>query len=160
MVKRLRLPDKGAGRFYLFYSGSNGQTTNELGIISSVGMKENVISVSKSGRIMRVKLFLEETVNIVSAYVPQVGCEEEEEEVFWRDWRAELEEVEAGERVITGGDLNEHIGINRAHAMGIAGDGLAFATHAQKQTRGTTVYDIKVGIERANLTSSYVDGNT
>nr|XP_027226231.1 uncharacterized protein LOC113818249 [Penaeus vannamei] len=41
------------------------------------------------------------------------GCEEEEKEDFWRDLRAELEEVEAGERMIIRGDLNGHIHINR-----------------------------------------------
>ena len=36
-------------------------------------------------RMMRVKLGIEETVvKVICAYAPQVGCEEEEKETFWR----------------------------------------------------------------------------
>ena len=49
----------------MFFSGSNEQSRNGVGIIFLVGMKENVINVSRSDRIMRIKLYLEETVNIV-----------------------------------------------------------------------------------------------
>ena len=38
-----------------------------------------------------------------------VGCEEEKE-TFWRQMDQELRAIPEGERVIVGGDLNEHVG--------------------------------------------------
>ena len=44
------------------------------------------MSVSKTNdRVMSVKLGIGETVvNVICAYAPQVGCEDEEKETFWR----------------------------------------------------------------------------
>ena len=42
-------------------------------------------------------------VNVICAYAPQVGCEEEEKETFWRQMDQELRAIPEGERVIVGG---------------------------------------------------------
>ena len=62
---------------------------------------------------MSVKLCLEETVNIVCGYAPQVGCEVEEKEKFWRELEEEVSLIPLGERVIFGADLNGHVGRER-----------------------------------------------
>ncbi|XP_059306265.1 uncharacterized protein LOC132057663 [Lycium ferocissimum] len=50
------------------------------------------------------------TLNIISAYAPQAGLDEEEKRRFWED----LEEVVGGisptEKLFIGGDFNGHIG--------------------------------------------------
>ena len=70
------------------------------------------MSVSRTNdRVMSVKLGIGETlVNVICAYAPQVGCEDEEKETFWRQMDHELRAIPEGERVIVGGDLNGHVG--------------------------------------------------
>ena len=65
-------------------------------------------------RVMSVKLGIGETVvNVICAYAPQVGCEDEEKETLWREMDQELRAIPEGETVIVGGDLNGHVGISR-----------------------------------------------
>ena len=60
----------------LLRSGANEQQWNGVGIVLSKVLKEDLISVSrKSDPVMSIELGLEEMViNIMCAYVPQVGC--------------------------------------------------------------------------------------
>ncbi|KAK4322781.1 hypothetical protein Pmani_006449 [Petrolisthes manimaculis] len=75
----------------LFYSGANGQGRNGVGIVLSKDLKGNVVGVRrKNDRVMSIKLSLEETVNILCAYAPQAGCEEEEKEALWEQLDHEL----------------------------------------------------------------------
>ena len=98
----------------LFYSGANLQGRNGVGIVLSKDLKDSLVSVSRrSDRVMSVKLCLEETVNIVCGYAPQVGCDEEEKEKFWRDLEEELSLISLEERVVLGADLNGHVGRER-----------------------------------------------
>ena len=53
------------------------------------------------------------TSNLEFVYAPQVGCGEEEKDTFWRQMDQELRAISEGERVIVGGYLNGHVGINR-----------------------------------------------
>ena len=73
------------------------------------------MSVSRTNdRVMSVKLGVGETVvNVICAYAPQVGCEDEDKETFWRHMDQELRAIPEGERVIVGGYLNGHVGISR-----------------------------------------------
>ena len=52
-------------------------------------------------------------VNVICAYAPHVGCQDEEKETFWRQMDQELRAIPEVERVIVGGDLNGHVGISR-----------------------------------------------
>ena len=52
-------------------------------------------------------------VNVICAYAPQVGSQDEQKDTFWRQMDQELREIPEGERVIVGGDLNGHVGISR-----------------------------------------------
>ena len=99
----------------LFYSGADERGRNGVGIVLSKEFKDSLVSVSRTNdRVMSVKLGIGETVvNVICAYAPQVGCEDEEKETFWRQMDQELRAIPEGERVIVGGDLNGHVGITR-----------------------------------------------
>ncbi|XP_069970998.1 uncharacterized protein [Penaeus vannamei] len=53
-----------------------------------------------------------EIVNIMSAYAPQMGCDEEEKTQFWEDLEEDLREIPESERLWIGGDFNGHCGSN------------------------------------------------
>ena len=64
-----------------------------------------------SDRAMGMKLEMGGIIlNVLSAYAPQVGCELEEKERFWRDMDELLEGVPMEERVLLGADFNAHVG--------------------------------------------------
>ena len=72
--------------FKLLYHGVDGRR-NGVSIILKEYYAKSVVEVKrKSGRMMCVKMEIEGVMmNIISAYVPQVGCELEEKEDFWND---------------------------------------------------------------------------
>ena len=98
--------------YKLFYSGANEQGRNGVGIVLSGEMKNAVTEINrKNDRIMRVKIcYSGETVNIFSAYAPQVGCTEEEKSCFWNEMNEVRQELEEHERIIVGADFNGHVG--------------------------------------------------
>ncbi|MCJ8747486.1 hypothetical protein PDJAM_G00154020 [Pangasius djambal] len=60
---------------------------------------------------MRLKLEIEGVMlNVVSGYVPQVGCELEEKERLWSELDEVIESIPMGERVVIGADFNGHVG--------------------------------------------------
>ncbi|XP_027230979.2 uncharacterized protein [Penaeus vannamei] len=67
-----------------------------------------------------------EIVNIMSAYAPQMGCDEEEKTQFWEDVEEDLREILESERLWIGGDFNGHCGSNnrgKEDTIGIYGVG-------------------------------------
>ena len=66
-------------------------------------------------------------IDIVSAYAPQVGCDEEEKEAFWADLEEVAGKILRDERLVIGADLlNAHVGegnTNVEEAMGKHGFG-------------------------------------
>ena len=85
----------------LFYSGADERGRNGVGIVLSKEFKDSLVSVSRTNdRVMSVKLGIGETVvNVICAYAPQMGCEDEEKETFWRQMDQELRAIPEGERV-------------------------------------------------------------
>ena len=75
-----------------YYSGADATGRNGVGIVLSKEHKDSLVSVSRTNDlVMRVKLGIGETVgNVICAYAPQVGCEEEEKETFWIQMDQEL----------------------------------------------------------------------
>ena len=75
------------GGFKLLYHGVDGRRNGVSIILKEDYAKSVVVEVKrKSGRMMCVKMEIEGVmINIISAYVPQVGCELEEKEDFWND---------------------------------------------------------------------------
>lgn len=104
---------KDLGRGYkLYYSG--GRNRNGVGIVVSKELKDKVVDIKRNGdRIMSIKLCLDEKVNIVCAYAPQVGCDLEEKDEFWRNLQEQISVISQEERVMIGADLNGHIGKER-----------------------------------------------
>ncbi|XP_037794930.1 craniofacial development protein 2-like [Penaeus monodon] len=97
--------------YKLFYYGTNNRR-NGVGIILDPEMKKNVLEVNrKLDRLMRVKIQVENRIiNIVSAYAPQTGCEEEEKEEFWDNLGRVIQNVPPLEVLWVGGDLNGRVG--------------------------------------------------
>ncbi|PWA76137.1 cleavage/polyadenylation specificity factor, 25kDa subunit [Artemisia annua] len=105
--------------YKLWYSGSTS-ARNGVGVILAADLKDNVVHVNRcSDRIMAITLVIEEeTVNIISAYAPQVGLSDAEKRSFWDSLDELVRECPSDQRLFIGGDLNGHIG---AVADGYAG---------------------------------------
>ncbi|KAK3549380.1 hypothetical protein QTP86_001245 [Hemibagrus guttatus] len=98
----------GAG-FKLFYYGVDSKR-NGVGVVLKEEFVRNVLEVKRvSDRVMSLKLEIEGvTLNVVSGYAPQVGCELEEK--FWSELDEVMESIPTGERVVIGADFNGHVG--------------------------------------------------
>nr|GEZ08065.1 hypothetical protein [Tanacetum cinerariifolium] len=70
--------------YKLWYSGSN-IARNGVGIILAGRHKDSVVRVTRRGdRIMAISVVIEgETVNVISAYAPQVGLSDADKKRFW-----------------------------------------------------------------------------
>lgn len=108
--------------FKLFYNGSDGKR-NGVGIILNDDIKKGVFTVKRrSDRIIWKRVDLEgEIVNIMSAYAPQMGCDEEEKTQFREDLEEDLREIPESERLWIGGDFNGHCGSNNRGKEDIIG---------------------------------------
>ena len=102
-----------AGGHKLLYSGNNAGR-NGVAVILLVNIRENLIGVERrSDRVMSIKLRLDDTtLNVISAYAPQVGCLDEEKDQFWDEVDQVLYLIPQ-EKVILAGDLNRHVGQSR-----------------------------------------------
>ena len=103
-----------AGGHKLIYNGDSGR--NGVAIVLSKDIREALVQVNRrSERVMSIKLSEgNTTLTVISAYAPQVGCEEEEKDQFWRELEDELNVVPREEWALIGGDLNGHVGQDRS----------------------------------------------
>jgi len=111
----------------LWYNGSDNKR-NGVGIVLRKDLVDRVVEVERtSDRLMTMKLEVDGMlINIVSAYAPQVGCDNEEKEAFWADLEEVVEKIPRDERLVIGADLNAHVGegnTNDEEAMGKHGFG-------------------------------------
>ncbi|CAL5375401.1 unnamed protein product [Camellia sinensis] len=100
--------------FKLYYSGKD-RRRNGVGVIIAKGLVESVVAVTRKGdRIMLVKLVIGgNIVNIISAYAPQVGLDDQTKKDFWEQMDEILQEIPVGENLVIGGDFNGHVGIDK-----------------------------------------------
>ncbi|GMP99055.1 hypothetical protein CsSME_00046690 [Camellia sinensis var. sinensis] len=100
--------------FKLYYSGKD-RRMNGIEILIANGLVENVVAVIEKGdRIMLIKLIIgENIVNVVSAYAPPVGLDNQIKRDFGEQMDAILQEIPAGENLVIGGDFNSHVGIDK-----------------------------------------------
>ena len=110
------------------YSRGCERNKNGIGIILSASLTEDVVEVKRSSdRIMQMKLDYNGCMlNIISAYAPQTGCDEEEKDKFWEEMDTAMVSIPTEERVVIGADLNGHVGEGNAgceDVMGIHGFG-------------------------------------
>ncbi|GJW00939.1 retrovirus-related pol polyprotein LINE-1 [Tanacetum coccineum] len=83
-------------------------------------------------RIISLSLVIDgETVNVVSAYAPQVGLSDEVKKTFWDSLDEVVRELPTNQRLFLGGDLNGHIGaasdgnpgVHEGFGFGVRNDG-------------------------------------
>ncbi|XP_071739822.1 uncharacterized protein [Rutidosis leptorrhynchoides] len=98
--------------YKLWYSGSR-IARNGVGIFLGKLHKDNVVDVGRfSDRIMSVSLIIkEETFTVISAYAPHAGLGDAEKKSFWELLDEVVRGCPADHRLIIGGDLNGHIGV-------------------------------------------------
>ncbi|GJV39828.1 cytochrome P450 98A2-like protein [Tanacetum coccineum] len=112
--------NKEVNGYKLWYSGSH-TARNGVGVILRACLKDKVVHVNRcSDRIISLTLVIEgETVNVISAYAPQVGLSEEEKKAFWDSLDEVVRESPTDQRLILGGDLNGHIGATTEGYSGV-----------------------------------------
>ncbi|GJW90769.1 retrovirus-related pol polyprotein LINE-1 [Tanacetum coccineum] len=114
--------NKEVNGYKLWYSGSH-TARNGVRVILRACLKDKVVHVNRcSDRIISLTLVIEgETVNMISAYAPQVGLSEEEKKAFWDSLDEVVRESSTDERLILGGDLNGHIEVTTEGYSGVYG---------------------------------------
>ncbi|VFQ72995.1 unnamed protein product [Cuscuta campestris] len=97
--------------FKLWYSGL-ARGRNGVGVLVALELREFVVEVKRiSDRLMAIKLVLGGcAINVVSAYAPHVGLEDEVKREFWDALDGVVVGFPLTEKVIIGGDFNGHIG--------------------------------------------------
>ncbi|XP_070025547.1 uncharacterized protein [Nicotiana sylvestris] len=102
---------RNADGYKLCYSGVH-RGKNGVGILVDSHLRESVVEVRRvNDRLMAIKLVVGEcTLNVVSAYAPQVGLDEEIKRRFWEGLDDIVRSIPPSERLFIGGDFNGHIG--------------------------------------------------
>nr|GEU78756.1 putative RNA-directed DNA polymerase, eukaryota, reverse transcriptase zinc-binding domain protein [Tanacetum cinerariifolium] len=105
--------------YKLWYSGSS-TASNGVGVMVAERLKENVVRLTRrSDRIMAISVNIDgETVNVISAYAPQVGLSDVDKKRLWDALNELVRECPTDERLFIRGNLNGHI---EAVADGYAG---------------------------------------
>ncbi|XP_065658458.1 uncharacterized protein LOC136082970 [Hydra vulgaris] len=85
---------------------------NGVGVILKEEFSKSVVEVKRvSGRVICVKLEIDGVgMNVISAYAPQVGCDMEKKEEFWKELDEVVLQVPIEEKMILGADFNGHVG--------------------------------------------------
>nr|XP_016505488.1 PREDICTED: craniofacial development protein 2-like [Nicotiana tabacum] len=98
-------------RYKLWYSGHVGGK-NGVGILVDSDLRELVVEVNRvSDKLMGIKLVVGGFIlNVVSAYAPQMGLDEEFKRCFWEDLDEFVHCIPHSEKLFIGGDFNGHIG--------------------------------------------------
>ncbi|KAI5728124.1 craniofacial development protein 2-like [Diaphorina citri] len=107
-------------RFYLYWSGSNRNKRNGVGIIVNNKIKTNIVEtqyVSDRLITLKVKLHKLQLIDVIQCYVPQVGCDDAEKLLF----EELLEENIKNDNVIIMADMNAQVGLDRTNCESIIG---------------------------------------
>lgn len=85
---------------------------NGVGILVDRDLRELVVEDRRvSDRLMSIKLVVGGfTLNVISAYTPQVGLDKEVKRCFWEDFHEVVRGIPHTEKLFIGGDFNGHIG--------------------------------------------------
>ncbi|XP_066963172.1 uncharacterized protein [Macrobrachium rosenbergii] len=96
---------------YKVYHTGEDTRKKGVGIILHPDLQENVTEVQRiSNRLMGLKSVKDKRVwHIISAYAPQLGCSEEEKEVFRGKSEEYTERVPRSELLVLSGDMNAHV---------------------------------------------------
>ncbi|XP_070041541.1 uncharacterized protein [Nicotiana tomentosiformis] len=102
-------------------------------------LRESVVEVRRvNDRLMIIKLVVREcTLNVVRAYAPHAGLDEEVKRRFWEGLDEIVRQVPPTEKLFIGGDLNRHIGLI-AGGYGEVHGGFGFG---ERNGEGTSLLD-------------------
>uniref|UniRef100_A0A1S3YWF8 Craniofacial development protein 2-like n=1 Tax=Nicotiana tabacum TaxID=4097 RepID=A0A1S3YWF8_TOBAC len=102
---------KNADGYKLWYSGVV-RGKNGVGILVDSHLRESVVEVRHvNDRVITIKLVVGECIlNVVSAYAPQVGLDEEIKRRFWEGLDDISRSIPSSERLFVEEDFNCHIG--------------------------------------------------
>lgn len=130
--------------YKLWYSGKD-RNRNGVGIIVDSELIEQVVGVIRKGdRIIALKIIIgNKTMNVISAYAPQIGLDESIKIKFWKDLENLIQEIPQSEKVIIGGDLNGHIGQDNEDYDRIHG-GYGFGSQNKE---GKTILDFAIAYD-------------
>ncbi|XP_070007557.1 uncharacterized protein [Nicotiana sylvestris] len=125
-------------RYKLWYSGVV-RGKNGVGILVDRDLREYVVEVRRvNDRLMFIKFVIGEcTLNVVSAYAPQAGLDEEVKRCFWEGLDEIVRSISPTERLFIGGDFNGHIGM-AAGSYGEVHSGFGFG---DRNGGGTSLLD-------------------
>nr|XP_016453923.1 PREDICTED: craniofacial development protein 2-like [Nicotiana tabacum] len=100
-----------ADGYKLWYTGVL-KGKNGAGILVDRELRESVVEIRRvNDRLMTIKLVVGEcNLNVVSAYAPHAGLDEEVKRRLWKGLDEIVRNVPLAERLFIGGDFNGHIG--------------------------------------------------
>ncbi|XP_070029236.1 uncharacterized protein [Nicotiana sylvestris] len=99
-----------ADGFKLWYSG-RVRGKNGVGILVDKDLRELVIKIKRVNDRLMIKIVVGGyTLNVVSAYAPQVDLDEEVKRHFWEDLDGLVRGIPSTEKLIIRGDFKGHIG--------------------------------------------------
>ncbi|XP_019235616.1 PREDICTED: craniofacial development protein 2-like [Nicotiana attenuata] len=132
---------------------SCGRGKNGEGILVDRHLRESVVEVRRvNDRLMTIKLVVGEcTLNVVSAYVPQAGLDEEIKRRFWEGLDEIMRSIPPTERLFIGGDFNGHIGSSAGGYTEVHG-GFGFG---ERNGGGTSLLDFAKAFELVIANSSF-----
>ena len=109
-------------RYKFFWSG-NSSGTNGVGILLAEKWVEKVLQVERiSDRLLLLKMIVgTDIVNILSAYVPQVGLSDDLKTAFYELMLTTLSKISNTELLLLNGDFNGHVGVDSQCFEGIHG---------------------------------------
>ncbi|XP_009598533.1 uncharacterized protein [Nicotiana tomentosiformis] len=127
-----------ADGFKLWLSGRE-RSKNKVGILVERDLRELVVEVRRViNRLMSIKLVMGgSTLNVISAYAPQVGLDEEIKSRFWGELDGLVRGHPHTEKLFIGGDFNGHIGAASGDYEGVHG-GFGFGV---RNGGGTSLLD-------------------
>ncbi|XP_070020800.1 uncharacterized protein [Nicotiana sylvestris] len=116
-------------------------------------LRESVVEVRRvNDRLMTIKLVVGEcTLNLVSAYTPQAGLDEEIKRSFWEGLDDIVCSIPPSERLIIGGDFNGYIGSSAGGYTEVHG-GIGFR---ERNGGGTTMLDFAKAFDLVIANSSF-----
>uniref|UniRef100_A0A1S3ZVX0 Craniofacial development protein 2-like n=1 Tax=Nicotiana tabacum TaxID=4097 RepID=A0A1S3ZVX0_TOBAC len=126
---------------------------NGVGILVDSHLTESVVEVRRvNDRLMTIKLVVGEcTLNVVSAYAPQVGLDEEIKRHFWEGLDDIVSSIPPSKRLFIGGDFNGHIGSSACGYTEVHG-GFGFG---ERNGGGTSLLDFAMAFDLVIANSSF-----
>jgi hypothetical protein len=98
-------------------------TKNGVGIMLDKSLKDGVVVIKRQGdKIILVKLLVGDLIfNVISAYTPQIGLNENVKMQFWEELDILISSVSISKKLFIREDLNGHVGSTRIGFDGVHG---------------------------------------